>query len=43
MGTYRMLDLTPNGRAERDDTVYKMERVSHHDRYEPAAIIPEES
>jgi len=36
MGTYRMLDLTPQGRAERDDTVHKMEWVRHHDRYEPA-------
>ena len=36
MGTYRMLDLTPQGRAERDDTVYKMEWVRYHDRYEPA-------
>jgi predicted dithiol-disulfide oxidoreductase (DUF899 family) len=37
MGTYRMLDLTPNGRAERDDTPYKMEWVRHHDRYAPEA------
>ncbi len=34
MGTYRMLDLMPNGRAEREDTIYKMEWVRHHDRYE---------
>jgi hypothetical protein len=34
MGTYRMLDLTPKGRDERD-TFYKMEWVRHHDRYEP--------
>ncbi len=34
MGTYRMLDLTPKGRDERD-TFYKMEWLSHHDRYEP--------
>lgn len=34
MGTYRMLDLTPQGRGERDDTIYKMEWVRHHDRYE---------
>lgn len=35
MGTYRMLDLMPKGRAERDDTFHKMEWVRHHDRYEP--------
>jgi predicted dithiol-disulfide oxidoreductase (DUF899 family) len=34
MGTYKLLDLTPKGRDERDDTVYKMEWVRHHDRYE---------
>ena len=34
MGTYRMLDLTPKGRDERD-TFYKMEWIRHHDRYEP--------
>ena len=33
MGTYRLLDLTPKGRDERD-TFYKMEWVRHHDRYE---------
>ena len=33
MGTYRLLDLTPKGREERD-TFYKMEWVRHHDRYE---------
>jgi predicted dithiol-disulfide oxidoreductase (DUF899 family) len=38
MGAYRMLDLTPKGRGERDDTIYKMEWVRHHDRYEPAPI-----
>ncbi len=38
MGTYRMLDLTPNGRGERDDTIYKMEWVRHHDRYEPEPV-----
>lgn len=38
MGAYRMLDLTPNGRGERDDTVYKMEWVRHHDRYPPAPV-----
>lgn len=37
MGTYHMLDLTPGGRGERDDTIYKMEWVRHHDRYEPAS------
>jgi predicted dithiol-disulfide oxidoreductase (DUF899 family) len=34
MGTYRLLDLTPEGRQERD-TFYKMEWLRHHDRYEP--------
>jgi predicted dithiol-disulfide oxidoreductase (DUF899 family) len=38
MGTYRMLDLVPKGRAERDDTIHKMEWVRHHDRYEPHPI-----
>jgi predicted dithiol-disulfide oxidoreductase (DUF899 family) len=33
MGTYRLLDLTPMGRAERD-VDHKMEWVRHHDRYE---------
>lgn len=32
MGAYRMLDLTPRGRAEKD-VAYKMEWVRHHDRY----------
>lgn len=36
MGTYRMLDLTPKGRDERD-VFDKMEWVRHHDRYAPAA------
>lgn len=36
MGTYRMLDLTPMGRNERD-VPNKMEWVRHHDRYAPAA------
>lgn len=36
MGTYRMLDLVPMGRGERD-VEYKMEWVRHHDRYGPAA------
>lgn len=38
MGAYRMLDLTPKGRGERDDTIYKMEWVRHHDRYEPTTV-----
>jgi predicted dithiol-disulfide oxidoreductase (DUF899 family) len=37
MGTYRMLDLTPKGRDERN-VEYKMEWVRHHDRYE---AVPE--
>jgi predicted dithiol-disulfide oxidoreductase (DUF899 family) len=36
MGAYRMMDLTPRGRDERD-VPYKMEWVRHHDRYEPQA------
>ena len=35
MGTYRLLDLTPKGRDEKD-VEYKMEWVRHHDRYETA-------
>lgn len=35
MGAYHLLDLTPQGRGERD-VAYKMEWVRHHDRYEPA-------
>ncbi len=38
MGTYRLLDLTPKGRAERD-VVHKMEWVRHHDRYEPDSPV----
>jgi predicted dithiol-disulfide oxidoreductase (DUF899 family) len=34
MGSYVLMDLTPQGRNERD-TFYKMEWVRHHDRYEP--------
>jgi predicted dithiol-disulfide oxidoreductase (DUF899 family) len=34
MGAYRMMDLTPEGRGERD-VPHKMEWVRHHDRYEP--------
>jgi len=33
MGTYRLLDLVPSGRGERDDAPNKMEWVRHHDRY----------
>ena len=36
MGAYALMDLTPEGRGERD-VPYKMEWVRHHDRYEPAA------
>jgi predicted dithiol-disulfide oxidoreductase (DUF899 family) len=36
MGAYQLMDLTPQGRGERD-VAYKMEWVRHHDRYEPAA------
>jgi len=36
MGAYRLIDLTPKGRDERD-VPNKMEWVRHHDRYEPAA------
>lgn len=32
MGTYRLLDLTPKGRDERD-VAHKMDWVRHHDRY----------
>ncbi len=35
MGTYRMLDLVPKGRDEKD-VPNKMEWVRHHDRYESA-------
>jgi len=41
MGTYRLLDLTPKGRDERD-TFYKMEWVRHHDRYEPQLPVKDE-
>ena len=34
MGAYQLMDLTPQGRNERD-VFYKMEWVRHHDRYEP--------
>lgn len=36
MGTYNLLDLTAQGRNERDDAPNKMEWVRHHDRYDPA-------
>ena len=36
MGTYRMLDLTPNGRAE-ESLSHTMQWVRHHDRYEQDA------
>ena len=36
MGTYRMLDLMPMGRDERD-VPNKMEWVRHHDRYPPSS------
>ncbi|WP_198087782.1 thioredoxin family protein [Variovorax sp. E3] len=35
MGAYSLMDLTPQGRNERD-VPNKMEWVRHHDRYEPA-------
>ena len=35
MGAYSLMDLTPEGRGERD-VPHKMEWVRHHDRYEPA-------
>ena len=34
MGAYSLMDLTPQGRGERD-VPHKMEWVRHHDRYEP--------
>lgn len=37
MGAYHLMDLTPQGRDERD-VDYKMEWVRHHDRYEQAPI-----
>ena len=37
MGTYRMLDLTPNGRDEAEGC--GMAWVRHHDRYEPDAEL----
>jgi len=39
MGAYRLLDLTPKGRGERDGAINKMEWVRHHDRYGPAAAV----
>jgi predicted dithiol-disulfide oxidoreductase (DUF899 family) len=37
LGAYRMMDLTPKGRDERD-VFYKMEWVRHHDRYAPESV-----
>jgi predicted dithiol-disulfide oxidoreductase (DUF899 family) len=37
MGAYNMMDLTPEGRGERD-VPHKMEWVRHHDRYEPGPV-----
>jgi Bacterial protein of unknown function (DUF899) len=37
MGTYRLLDLTPQGRDE-DGLAYGMAWVRHHDRYQPAPV-----
>jgi predicted dithiol-disulfide oxidoreductase (DUF899 family) len=45
MGTYRLLDLTPKGRDERD-TFYKMEWLRYHDSYGgdlPAKAAPNAS
>jgi predicted dithiol-disulfide oxidoreductase (DUF899 family) len=39
MGAYRMMDLTPNGRGERD-VPHKMEWVRHHDRYPQPEAAP---
>ena len=39
MGAYTLMDLTPQGRNERD-TFYKMEWVRHHDRYETGQAYP---
>ncbi len=41
MGTYNLLDLTAQGRNERDDAPNKMEWVRHHDKYEPAPVTAE--
>lgn len=35
MGTYELLDLTPQGRNE-DELPYPMAWIRHHDRYQPA-------
>jgi predicted dithiol-disulfide oxidoreductase (DUF899 family) len=37
MGAYKLMDLTPKGRDERDEA-HKMGWVRHHDRYEPAQV-----
>ena len=39
MGTYRMLDLVPQGRNEHN-ALHTMDWVRHHDRYEPQAAKP---
>ena len=38
MGTYRLIDLTPKGRDERD-VPNKMEWVRHHDRYDATPAV----
>jgi len=38
MGAYALMDLTPQGRGERD-VPHKMEWVRHHDRYPPSAAV----
>ncbi|TFY98183.1 DUF899 domain-containing protein [Ramlibacter humi] len=38
MGAYALMDLTPQGRNERD-VFYKMEWVRHHDRYDTGAAF----
>jgi len=37
MGAYMLMDLTPEGRGERD-VPHKMEWVRHHDRYSPEPV-----
>jgi len=39
MGTYHLLDLTPQGRGEDGDT-YGMQWLRHHDRYEDTPAAP---
>ncbi|MDB5958232.1 thioredoxin family protein [Ramlibacter sp.] len=38
MGAYTLMDLTPQGRDERD-VFYKMEWLRHHDRYAPQHVF----